>query len=83
MRPVIANRFPTPGLHELDRETVTVEEGVTDGSCRINRLLFADNLVLLASSQHGLQHALDRFPLRVTEPEQKLARKRSRYYVSL
>jgi len=29
--------------------------------CRINRLLFADDLVLLASSQQVFQHALDRF----------------------
>jgi len=38
-----------------------VDEGVSVGSCRINRLLFADNLVLLASSEHGLDYALDRF----------------------
>jgi len=38
-----------------------VDEGVTAGSCRINRLLFASDLVLLASSQQSLQHALDRF----------------------
>jgi len=38
-----------------------VEEGLTAGSCRIKRLLFADDLVLLAPSQQGLQHALNRF----------------------
>jgi len=38
-----------------------VDEGVTVGSYRINRLLFADGLVLLASSQQSRQHALDRF----------------------
>jgi len=38
-----------------------VDEGVTAGSCRINQLHFADDLVLLASSQQCLQHALDRF----------------------
>jgi len=38
-----------------------VDEGVTFGSCRINRLLFTDDLVLLASSQQSLQHAFDRF----------------------
>ena len=38
-----------------------VDEGVTSVSCRINHLLFADDLVLLASSQQCLQHALDRF----------------------
>ena len=51
-------------VHELDRPIDShsrVDEGVTVGSCRINRLLFADDLVLLASSRQGLQHALDRF----------------------
>jgi len=38
-----------------------VDEGVTVGSYRINRLYFADDLVLLASFQQCLQHALDRF----------------------
>jgi len=38
-----------------------VEVGVRVGSCRISRLRFADDLGLLASSQQGLQHALDRF----------------------
>jgi len=43
----------TPGLDELDRvdSHSRVEEGVIFVSCRINRLLFADDLVLLASSQ--------------------------------
>jgi len=50
-------------------DSYRVDEGVTAGSCRINRLLFADDLVLLASSQQSLQHALDRFQLRATEPE--------------
>ena len=31
------------------------------GTCEISRLLFADNLVLLASSKCGLQHALNDF----------------------
>ena len=34
---------------------------VTIGKCKINRLLFADDLVLLASSESGLQHALSGF----------------------
>ena len=38
-----------------------VDEGVTVGSFRINRLLFADEFVLLASSEQGLQHPFDRF----------------------
>jgi len=42
------------GLHELDsRSHSRVDEGVTVGSYRINRLLFADDLVLLASSQQS------------------------------
>ena len=31
------------------------------GDCTIQRLLFADDLVLLDSTQNGLQQALDRF----------------------
>jgi len=38
-----------------------VDERVTIGSCRINRLLFADDLALLTSFQQCIQHALDRF----------------------
>ena len=38
-----------------------VDEGVTVESCRTNRLLYADELVLLISSQQSLQHTLDRF----------------------
>jgi len=58
-----------------------VDEGVTVGSYRINRLLFADALVLLASSQQSLQHSIG-FQLRATEPEWKSV-KIPRYYVSL
>ena len=35
--------------------------GVKIGDCTVQRLLFADDLVLLDSSQNGLQQALDRF----------------------
>lgn len=38
-----------------------IDEDVTVGRCRINRLIIADYLVLLASSELGLQHELDRF----------------------
>jgi len=39
-----------------------VDEIVSVGDCRINRLLFADGLVRgYGSSQQGLQHAFDRF----------------------
>ena len=34
------------------------DECVTIGRCKISRLLFADDLVLLSSSESGLQHAL-------------------------
>jgi len=44
-------------IHGNNRDDVSV----TDGSGRINRLFFADNLVLTASSQQGLQRAFDRF----------------------
>ena len=37
------------------------DECVTIERCKINRLLFADNLVLLASSESGRQHALNGF----------------------
>ena len=36
-------------------------ECATIGRCKISRLLFADDLVLLASSESGLQHALNSF----------------------
>ena len=31
------------------------------GKCKISRLLFADDLVLLSSTESGLQRALNRF----------------------
>ena len=37
------------------------DECVTIGRCRISRLLFADDLVLPASSKSGFQHALNGF----------------------
>jgi len=39
-----------------------VDEGIIVGGCKINRLLFANDLELLASSSDkGLHHELDRF----------------------
>ena len=35
--------------------------GVKIGECTVQRLLFADDIVLLDSTQNGLQQALDRF----------------------
>ena len=50
-----------------------VDEDAIVGNCRNYPLLFANDLVLLAASQQGLQNALDR----------KSALKKSLYYVSL
>jgi len=55
--PVVIKRLGNTGIDSHSR----VEEDVMVGSCRINRLLLADELVLPASSQQSLQHALDRF----------------------
>ena len=38
-----------------------IDECVTIGRCKINRLLFADDLVLLASTESSLQHASNGF----------------------
>ena len=52
-----------------------VDQGVTIARCRIKRLLFADNLVLLESSEQGLQHALHRFSAAYHKSEWKSALK--------
>ena len=52
-----------------------VDGGVTVGACRINRLLFADDLVLLTSSQQSLQHALDRFSAACNQTRLKIITK--------
>jgi len=36
-------------------------QGVAAAICRITCLLLADDVILLASSEKGLEHALDRF----------------------
>jgi len=58
--------------------------GVIAGKRMINRLLSANDLVLVASFEQGLLHALDLFLLRASmvDVECKSALKRSRYYVS-
>ena len=38
-----------------------VDECATIGNCKISRLLFADDLVLLSSTESGLQRALNSF----------------------
>jgi len=59
-----------------------VNKGVTAGSCRINHLLFADNLIALASYQQGLQYALDQHSTACNQAGMKISTKKMRYYVS-
>jgi len=51
------------------------DEGVTVESCRINRLLCTDDLVLLASSDQGLQRALARLSAACNRAQMKIATK--------
>jgi len=55
-----------------------VDEGVTVGSCRINRLLFADDFVLLASSQQSFQHVLDRLSVACDRAGMKISTKKTK-----
>jgi len=63
-----------------------VNECVTIGSCmRINCLLFEDDLLLLASFQHGNQQALDWFSVACDQAGMKISTKNTQvlpYYVS-
>jgi len=45
-------------LHELVRKMQPSNEYTTIGICKINPLLFADDLILLSSTESGLQRAL-------------------------
>ena len=47
-------------------------DGVQIGDCTVQRLLFADDLVLLNSTQNGLQQALDRFSDACSVAEMKI-----------
>jgi len=60
--------FPFHNLHELARidKCSQINGCATIGNCKINRLLFADDLVLLSSSESGLQCALMTLQLHVT-----------------
>ena len=42
-------------------DELSVDKGVTFGCCRINHLLFGDDLILIPSSEQHLQHVLKRF----------------------
>ena len=52
---------PFLGLRELDRQMLPTDECATIGNCKISCLLFADDLVLLSSTESGLQLALNSF----------------------
>ena len=56
-----------------------VNESVIVESCRINRLLFANDLLLLVSSEQGLQNALDRFSAACNQWEWKLTLKSEKF----
>jgi len=56
-----AATIPLYSLHELDKQSQPGRRGCLGGCCLINRLLDTGDLVLLGSSEHGLQHTLDRF----------------------
>jgi len=73
------------GLDRVEDSHRRIDECILIGSCRINRLLFVDDLVLFASSQQGLQHELvrDRFAATCHQERMKItvALKRPRSYV--
>jgi len=51
---------PFQDLHELDKQAQSNQRSCAMiGNCKINRLLFADYLVLLSSTESGLQRALN------------------------
>ena len=47
-------------MNWIDKYT-QADECTTIGNCKISRLLFADDLVLLSSAESGLQRALNSF----------------------
>jgi len=55
-----------------------VDEGVTVGGCWSNGLLFADDLVLLASFEQGLQHTLDGFSAACDQSRMKISTKKTK-----
>jgi len=69
---------PLYSLNELDRQLQTSQQrGVTVGNCKINRLLIAEDLVLLAFSDQGLQHALGRFTAACGQTGMKISTKKT------
>jgi len=58
----VLSPLPLHSLHQLGRDSNSrVNKDVTVGSCTVNCLRFADNFVLLASSEQDLQHMLGQF----------------------
>ena len=57
---ILSFATPLQSLYDLVRQSKPSRREHHWWSCRINRLLFADDLVLLASSEQGFQHAFDR-----------------------
>ena len=52
-------------------------EHVTIGDCKVSRLLFADDLALLSSSECGLQYALNSFDAACAEAGMKISVKKT------
>ena len=52
-------------INWMENNLSRTEESVTIRKCKISRLLFADDLVLLVSSESVLQHALNDLQLHV------------------
>jgi len=59
-----------------------VDEGVTVGSCRINRLLLRTIWCCLHLLSKGLQHVLDRFSAACDQAGMKISAKKTRCHVS-
>ena len=57
------------------------DESVMIGRCKISRLLFADDLVLLAFSESGLKHALNGLAAACDIADGKSALPKLRYYI--
>ena len=48
-------------MNWIDKKCSQADECATIGNCKISRVLFADDLVLLSSTESGLQHTLNSF----------------------
>ena len=59
------------------------DECATTGNCKISRLLFLNDLVLLFSTESGLQHALNSFADACNTAEMKITRPKLRYFIFL